>query len=93
MSIFYLPKNASRARVREAENARRNRAEIMKAYSQGKVSRRDLVKWGLFTTAGVIAPISGLSPFVAYATGGSGGSGGFQRRFRRIQQHSHRHAA
>jgi FtsP/CotA-like multicopper oxidase with cupredoxin domain len=76
MSIFYLPKNASRARVREAENARRNRAEIMKAYSQGQVSRRDLVKWGLFTTAGVIAPISGLSPFVAYASGGSGGSGG-----------------
>jgi manganese oxidase len=74
MSIFYLPKNASRARVREAENARRNRAEIMKAYSQGQVSRRDLVKWGLFTTAGVIAPISGLSPFVAYASGGSGGS-------------------
>ena len=76
MSIFYLPKNASRARVREAENARRNRAEIMKAYSQGKVSRRDLVKWGLFTTAGVIAPISGLSPFVAYASGGSGVPGG-----------------
>jgi FtsP/CotA-like multicopper oxidase with cupredoxin domain len=74
MSIFYLPKNASKARVREAENARRNRAEIMKAYSQGKVSRRDLVKWGFFTTAGVIAPISGLSPFVAYASGGSGGT-------------------
>ena len=76
MSIFYLPKNASKARVRAAERARKNRAEIMKAYSQGKVSRRDLVKWGLFTTAGVIAPVSGLSPFVAYASGGSGGSSG-----------------
>ena len=76
MSIFYLPKDASKARVREAENARRNRAEIMKAYSQGQVSRRDLVKWGLFTTAGVMAPISGLSPFVAYADGGGGSGGG-----------------
>ena len=74
MSILYLPKNASKARLREAENARRNRAEIMKAYSHGKVSRRDLVKWGFFTTAGAIAPISGLSPFVAYASGGSGGT-------------------
>lgn len=74
MSIFYLPNNASKARLREAETARQKRAEIMKAYSQGKVPRRDLVKWGLFTTAGVMAPISGLSPFVAYADGGSGGT-------------------
>ena len=75
MSIFYLPKNASKARLREAENARKNRAEILKAYSQGKVSRRELIKWGLITTGGVIAPIGGLSPFVAYASGGSGSGG------------------
>ena len=67
MSFIYLPKNASPARVREAENARRNRAEIVKAYSQGKVSRRDLIKWGLITTAGALAPIGGLNPFVAAA--------------------------
>ena len=28
---FFLPENASKARIREAENARRNRAEIVKA--------------------------------------------------------------
>jgi len=77
MSFIYLPKDASKAQVRAAENARKNRAEILKAYSQGKVSRRDLIKWGLITSAGAIAPIGGLSPFVpsVHASGGSGGSG------------------
>jgi manganese oxidase len=64
MSYIYLPKGVSKAHLRDAENARKNRAEILKAYSQGKVSRRDLIKWGLITSAGAIAPIGGLSPFV-----------------------------
>src|SRR2546422_11668735 len=66
---MYLPGKASRARVREAENARRNRAEILKAWSQGQVSRRDLIKMGLFTTAGTLVLQNGLSPFArsAYA--------------------------
>src|SRR3989440_2411821 len=66
---MYLPARASRARVREAENARRNRAEILKAWSQGQVSRRDLIKMGLFTTAGTLVLQNGLSPFArsAYA--------------------------
>jgi manganese oxidase len=66
---FFLSENSSKARIREAENARNNRAEIVKAYSQGKVSRRDLIKWGLITTGGMLAPIHGLNPFVnsAYA--------------------------
>jgi manganese oxidase len=66
---FFLSENSSKARLREAENARNNRAEIVKAYSQGKVSRRDLIKWGLITTGGMLAPIHGLNPFVksAYA--------------------------
>ena len=74
MSFIYLPKDASKAQLRAAENARKNRAEIMKAYSQGKVSRRELIKWGLITSAGAIAPIGGLSPFVPsmHADGGSG---------------------
>ena len=69
---FFLSENSSKARIREAENARKNRAEIVKAYSQGKVSRRDLIKWGLITTGGVLAPIHGLNPFVnsAFAAGG-----------------------
>jgi manganese oxidase len=77
MSFIYLPKDASKAQLRAAENARKNRAEILKAYSQGKVSRRELIKWGLITSAGAIAPIGGLSPFVpsVHADGGSGGSG------------------
>jgi RNA polymerase sigma-70 factor (ECF subfamily) len=69
---FFLPWNASKARLREAENARKNRLEIVKAVSQGTVSRRELFKWGLITGAGLVAPIQGLSPFVksAYADGG-----------------------
>src|ERR1043166_1083021 len=71
---FYLPWNASKARIREAENARKNRLEIVRALSQGAVSRRELLKWGLITGTGVIAPIHGLSPFVssAYADDGGG---------------------
>ncbi len=76
---FFLSEKASKARIREAENARKNRAEILKAFSQGKVSRRELVKWGLITTGGMLAPIHGLNPFVssAYASGGvcCGGGG------------------
>ena len=74
MSYIYLPKDASKARLRDAENARKNRAEILKAYSHGQVSRRDLIKWGLITSAGALAPIGGLSPFVpsVHASGGVG---------------------
>src|SRR5437016_3893940 len=66
---MYLPWNASRARMREAENARRNRAEILQAWSQGRLSRRDLMKLGLFTAAGTLVLKNGLSPFArsAYA--------------------------
>jgi len=73
MSRLYLGAKASRARLREAARARENRREIVKALSQGQVSRRELLKWGLFTSAGLLAPIGGLNPFVssAYATSGS----------------------
>ena len=66
---FFLPENASKARVKEAENARNNRGEIVKAFSHGQVTRRDLVKMGLITTGGLLMPIHGLNPFVnsAYA--------------------------
>jgi hypothetical protein len=75
---FFLSENSSKARIREAENARNNRAEIVKAYSQGTVSRRDLVKWGLITAGGALAPIHGLNPFVnsAFASGGANGPTG-----------------
>ena len=54
---FYHPRNASRARLRDSENARKNRTEIVKAFSRGQVSRRALIKWGLITSAGTLAPI------------------------------------
>jgi manganese oxidase len=75
---IWLSENADKRRLRDAENARRNRAEITKALSHGQISRRDLVKWGLFTSAGLLAPIGGLSPFVrplhAQTASFSGGS-------------------
>jgi FtsP/CotA-like multicopper oxidase with cupredoxin domain len=69
MSRIYLPSNASGARQRDAERARQNRAEIVRELSWGRVSRRDLIKWGLFTSAGMLAPIGGLNPFVGTASG------------------------
>jgi manganese oxidase len=65
MSEIYLSRDASRARLRDAEHARKNRAEIVRELSWGRISRRDLIKWGLFTGAGMLAPIGGLNPFVA----------------------------
>ena len=67
---MWLSKKASKARVREAENARRNRQEIIKARSIGQISRRDLLKWGLISAGGALAWKHGLNPFVrsAYAS-------------------------
>jgi hypothetical protein len=62
-TAMFINRNASRARRREAENARRNRAEIVKARSLGQISRRDLVKAGIFTAGGLLAMKNGLSPF------------------------------
>jgi len=64
---FFLPENAPKSRLRDAQNARNNRAEIVKAYSQGKISRRDLMKMGIFTSAGLMLPIGALNPFVSTA--------------------------
>src|SRR5499427_1965078 len=66
-SMRYLSTKASRIRQREAQNARNNRAEIIKALSIGQISRRDLYKWGLLTTTGVLALKNGLSPFASSA--------------------------
>jgi FtsP/CotA-like multicopper oxidase with cupredoxin domain len=66
---MYLSKKASRARLREAENARRNRLEIVKALSVGEITRRDLFRWGLFTTTGYLAAKNGLSLYAQSAYG------------------------
>src|SRR5262249_42111224 len=73
MSRMYLSENASSARVKAAEGARRNRVEIVRELSWGRVSRRDLIKWGLFTGAGLLAPIGGLNPFVRSASADDSG--------------------
>ena len=52
MSRIYLPVSASSARLREAEHARKNRIEIVRELSWGRVTRRELLKMGLFTGAG-----------------------------------------
>jgi len=49
---FFISRKDSQARLREAEIARQNRAEIVKARSQGQISRRDLLKAGIFTAGG-----------------------------------------
>src|SRR5258708_7876854 len=59
---IYLSNKASPARVREAEHARKNRQEILKALSLGEITRRDLYKWGIFTVTGALALKHGLSP-------------------------------
>jgi len=64
---MYLPWKASRKRLREAERARRNRAEIVRAWSGGQITRRELVKLGLMTAGGALVLKNGLSPFAASA--------------------------
>jgi manganese oxidase len=64
---MYLPLNSSSWQQREAEAARNNRLEIVSALSTGEISRRDLFRWGLFTTTGGLAATHGLSPFVSSA--------------------------
>ena len=64
---FFLTSKDSKRRIAEAEKARKNRWEILTALSHGQVSRRELVKWGLFSGFGVLSMKHGLSPFVGSA--------------------------
>ena len=66
---MYLPENISQQRWQRAERSRLNRQQIVQAVSQGQVSRRDLVKWGLFSASGALALKGGLNPFVGNAYG------------------------
>ena len=60
---MYLSNKASRIRQKEARKARDNRAEIVRALSQDQITRRDLFKWGIFTTSGLLLWRNGFSPF------------------------------
>lgn len=64
---MFLDDKPSALRLREAEQARNNRREIVKALSHGQISRRDLFRWGLLTTSGLVAAKHGLSPFATSA--------------------------
>ncbi len=64
---MYISDKASRIRQREAQRARKNRAEIVKARALGQVTRRDLIKWGAFTAGGLLVCKNGLSPFARSA--------------------------
>ena len=68
---MYLPKDASKTRKKEAENARKNRAELKIAMNNGTVTRRDLIKMGIMTTTGLMVMKNGLNPYAtsAYAQG------------------------
>jgi len=50
--MYFLSTKESRIRQNEAQNARNNRAEIIRALSVGQISRRHLYKWGLLTFGG-----------------------------------------
>jgi FtsP/CotA-like multicopper oxidase with cupredoxin domain len=58
---FWLTEKSSKARLREAENARRNRQEIIKEHSQGRITRRDLIKWGIISAGGALLMKNGLN--------------------------------
>src|SRR5262245_46028348 len=68
---MFLSAKSSRIRLREAQRARDNRKEIHRAVSLGQISRRDLIKWGIMTSGGVLVCKNGLSPLApsAFADG------------------------
>src|SRR5262245_22055795 len=66
---MYLPIDAPRNRIREALRARQNRLEIVRALSAGQVTRRELFKWGLFTSSGLLAWKNGLNVYAPSAYG------------------------
>ena len=60
--MLFVPKNPSKRHLQEALSARSNRLEIVKARSIGQITRRELIKWGLFTAGGALAWKHGLNP-------------------------------
>lgn len=67
----------NRRREREIRNAAKNRREIIAA----RLSRRDLIKAGLLTSAGYLIQKNGLSARAQFGGGGSFGSGCDRRWF------------
>jgi hypothetical protein len=66
---MYLPKDTPQNRIREAQKARENRLEIVRALSAGQVTRRELFKWGIITSSGLLAQKDGLNVYAPSAYG------------------------
>src|SRR5215510_9119047 len=66
---MYLPKNTPQNRIREAQKARENRLEIVRALASGQVTRRELFNRGLFTASGLLAWKHGLNVYAPSAYG------------------------
>ena len=64
---MFIDWRASRVRQKEAEAARRNRLELVRALSIGDLTRRDMLRMGLFTASGLLAIKNGLSPYATSA--------------------------
>ena len=64
--MFLTPKSSG-IRLREAQRARDNRKEIHRALSLGQITRRDLLKWGIMTSGGILVCKNGLSPLAPSA--------------------------
>ena len=64
---MFLSEKATAQQVKHAQRARLNRQEIIAALSHGTVCRRELLKWGLFSTSGALAWKNGLNPLVGNA--------------------------
>src|ERR1044071_1213549 len=67
----------NRRRERERRNAAKNRREIIAA----RLSRRDLIKAGLLTSAGYLIQKNGLSARAQFSGGGSFGGSDCDRRW------------
>ena len=91
-TAVYLPFKASRIRQREAQHARDNRAEIVQALSQGEITKRELIKWGVFTTGGLLLARNGLSPYArsAFAASATGAPRSPLNGVTKFSQHMHR---
>ena len=66
---FSLTEKSSKARIKEAEDARKPSGDHESTLPRSSFSSWT-VKWGLITSGGLLAPIHGLNLFVSRASAG-----------------------
>ncbi|MGO4739353.1 multicopper oxidase domain-containing protein [Bosea sp. 2KB_26] len=64
---MYLRRETTGIRLKEAERALEDRLEFDKALASGQITKRDLLRWGYFTTGGLLITRHGLGRFVGSA--------------------------